>query len=201
MIKQCGAPAMAAFLAGCLCACGPRTPPPVAGCDMVEAHRVAFSTAATADQTAGDTIEARSFGPDCANAVVSLVVRAGDGAPLYAFAAPGAWTFPETVLAAADPEAEAQAMRALLRRWARTAVATTADEPRWASIASGPAPAPPAEEALQAPWSTTFDAATFADIRARALPMACFETSPDSAQCVYWEPAAAQALPFLAFNR
>jgi hypothetical protein len=161
---------------------------------MAEARAVAFSTAATSTATAGDTVETRSFGPNCGAAVLALVVRAANQAPIYAFAAPASSVFP-------DAPGDAESLARLLRRWGDLAVATTADPPAWATVAGDArAPAlPPAD--LQPPWSSPFDATTFADIRARALPMACYQTSPDSAECLYWEPAAGQALVFLRFQR
>ena len=185
-------------------ACAAPAPVVTEGCGLVQSHAVAFSGASTSDVTAGDTVEARSFGPDCARAVVALTVRAADGTALWTFAAPARAVFPETAAGAIDPTAATQAMDTLLRRWARVSVSTTADQPRWAPMSAGPggaSPELPEAGPPTGPWSTPFDEATYADIRARGLPMACFETSPDSAQCIYWEAAAGEALLFLEFQR
>lgn len=187
-----------------LSACARPAPVVTEGCGLVQAHQTAFSGASTSDVTAGDTIEARSFGPDCAKAVVALTIRAADGTALWTFAAPARTVFPETAAGAVDPTAATQAMDTLLRRWARVTVSTTADQPRWAPMSAVPGSAPPEipeSQSPMAPWSTPFDEATYASIRDRGLPMACFETSPDTAQCVYWEAAAGEALLFLEFER
>lgn len=181
-------------------------PAPVAadGCGLVQAHPISFSGASTSDVTAGDTVEARSFGPDCAKAIVALTIRAADGSALWTFAAPARTVFPETAAGAIDPTAATQAMGTLLRRWARVTVSTTSVQPRWAPMSAAPGSAPPEipeGQSPMAPWSTPFDEATYASIRDRGLPMACFETSPDTAECVYWEAAAGEALLFLAFKR
>jgi len=180
-------------------------PPVVAGCDVVESQPVQFSGASTSDATAGDTVEARSFGPDCPNAVLSLTVRAGDGTPLWAFTAPAQTVFPGMVPNAENPQDAAQAMRSLLRRWARVSTATTAAQPSWEAIGTEGEAAPPAlnegPPPAGGPWSTPFDAITYADVRARALPTICYETSPHSAECIYWEAAVGAALRYVTFER
>jgi hypothetical protein len=189
------------FGATVLNACAP-APTTAEGCAVVQTHAIAFSGASTSDLAAGDMVEARSFGPDCATAIVTLTFRAADGAPLWTFAAPARKVFPETTAGAMDSVAALQGMDTQLRRWVRVMVSTTADQPRWAPISAAAGSPPLPETGPPAPpWSTPFDQATYADLRERALPMACFETSPDAASCVYWEAAAGEALLFLEFQR
>jgi hypothetical protein len=185
-------------------------PPAPKGCVVGVVRDVAFTGAQTSDGASGDTVEAASSGPNCSQAVFTMTVRAPDGAAIWAYAAPAVWIYPE-LAAMGELSASHDAVEAALTRWATISVSTTASQPNWGPMSAQPGE-PSVAEAQAAgiegaadpgagPWHTPLDPATYRDVRARALPMACFETGPESAQCVYWEPALGHAAAFVEFRR
>lgn len=195
-----------AMLAG-LGACAPEAPQ---GCAASVTREVAFSGAQMSQSAGPDTVVATSTGADCASAVFTLAINAPDGAPIWAVATPAAWLYPELAASELGPPSP-DAITGALERWANLSIATTASQPAWGQDARAPG-APTADEALAAgldeaadghagPWRTPLDPLTYRDVRARALPMACIALSPDSAQCVYWEPALGHAALFVTFQR
>lgn len=149
-----------------------------ASCDRAATATIAFSSAA-------DTVTARTFGPACDKAVGVIAIAAEDGTPLYAWSAPLHPTFGNLF----EPRVDGPTVETadeFLARWAALRIAQTGEAPPWAARA----PAPPGAQ-------TTMDRELYEFIRARDLPMACHLSAVAREACVYFEPAAAAASPFL----
>ncbi|MGE0828158.1 MAG: hypothetical protein AB7O04_02255 [Hyphomonadaceae bacterium] len=154
------------FLLG---ACAREAP---ARCDLSASSAIAF-TAADAE----DAVEARAIGAHCTAAVAVLIVRAQDGFPIWAWAAPFHPTFGGSFAPSGETNSPTEEeMRAFLERWAQPDISTTSSAPPWS-------------EAL----ATAIDRATYEDIRARNTPMLCHLSGVARQTCVYWESAAASA--------
>ena len=155
-------------------ACAPRAP----SCELSASTEMTFSSAR-------DVVTARSFGPSCGKAVALIVIRDEHDEPLWTWSAPLYPTFGN--MFREDGEGpSARVVRDFLTRWSRLAPRTTADAPAWAQRAAAPGGA-----------ITTLDRATYEDVRARALPMACYLSAVARETCLYFEPAAAAAIPFI----
>lgn len=147
-------------------------------CDRASTATISFSGAS-------DTVTARTFGAACDKAVGVIAISAEDGTPLYAWSAPLHPTFGNLFEPRVDgPTAETA--DEFLARWAALRIAQTSEAPPWPARAPAPAGA-----------ETTMDRDLYEFIRARALPMACHLSAVAHETCVYFEPAAAAASPFL----
>lgn len=82
------------------------------------------------------SVEARTLGESCANAVAVLVVRSADGAPQLAVAQPATHTFGLSLARTASD------MRLALREWVRqdAGARLTSELPAWPDNAEGPGP-------------------------------------------------------------
>lgn len=177
-----------ALAASCLAlaACQPATPPasesaaaappvaetataiPAGGCDVrVEAPWINEAARRYA-------IEANVSGPSCKQGVVMIVVRQGDGTPVYSWS--GLTNYLFGLRDAADPAA----MKAALTEWfSRSAdVETTATLPPWEQTEGQPAraefPFMPADWINKEAWD---------DLRNEKLAMLCFPQGIESMQC------------------
>lgn len=170
-------------------ACGQDAPPPAdppapaaavaqSGCDKSAKQTIAFTA-----PDAADIVEARAFGPTCANAVVTLVVRGADGTPLSVFSTAHPWL----VGVAADPASADAAVDNLLREWVQVKVDTTNSLPDWPQRANA------FKDQLGAFMTTPFDRDTYLDIRARGAPRLCFATGVSSGQCIYYDAKSGTA--------
>ncbi len=137
-------------------------------CDLSLARDLSFTSA-----EAHDTITVRAFGPSCDKAIGIYEIRAEEGYPIWAWAAPLSRSFGD-----AFPSAERAVMRDFLERWASPSLTTTQSAPVWTALEAG---------------QTTLDRLTYDDIRARDLPMLCHATGVGRETCVFWEPAAGSA--------
>ena len=136
-------------------------------CDFTHTQQIAFSGGAAAD-----TITARSFGASCKKAIGVYEITDGEGHPIWAWATPLPRAFGDVFTD------EPEHMRQFLEQWAQPALATTQTAPEWAALAPG---------------QTTLDELTYADIRARDLPMLCHFSGTARQTCVFWEPVAGGA--------
>lgn len=137
-------------------------------CDLTAVHELSFTSS-----TAPDTVTARSLGATCDQAVVLLVVRDSEGAPVWT------WTGVLTQRFGAEFLADDRdALQDFLARWVQANVATTQAAPVWDDLMAG---------------QTTLDQLTYEDIRARDLPMLCHFSATAREACVFWEPAAGAA--------
>lgn len=141
---------------------------PAARCDLHITRDLSFS-----GMDANDTITARASGPSCDKAIGVYEIRAADGYPIWAWAAPLSHRFGD-VFAPNEPDA----MRDFLARWAQPNLGATHSAPAWASLEPG---------------QTTLDQVTYDDIRARDLPMLCHASGTGRETCIFWEPAAGGA--------
>ncbi len=121
------------------------------------------------------TSEASTLGPTCQQAVATLIVRAREGSPIFAWAAPTQHIF--GLKDAGDPAA----MKTALEMWIDQSSAmlkTSSDLPPWEETESQPQraefPFMPAE------W---FDAAGWEALRQERLDLFCFPQGGESLRC------------------
>lgn len=136
-------------------------------CDFTHTREIAFSGAGA------DRVTVRSFGPSCDKAIGVYEIADSDGNPVWAWASPLQRAFGD-VFTTEDPEH----METFLEEWSQPAIGRTSDAPEWAALVPGQA---------------TLDELTYADIRARDLPMLCHFSGTARQTCVFWEPAAGGA--------
>ena len=136
-------------------------------CDFTHTQDVAFSGGATADQ-----ITVRTFGASCQKAIGVYEIIDGEGHPIWAWATPLPRAFGDVFTE------EPEHMRQFLEQWSQPEIATTQGAPEWAALVPG---------------QTTLDELTYADVRARDLPMLCHYSGTARQTCVFWEPAAGGA--------
>ncbi|HWA01205.1 MAG TPA: hypothetical protein VG841_12915 [Caulobacterales bacterium] len=167
-LAACGRPAPAPHIAA-----------PGVGCTREYMHRVAFS-----DVSAPDTITARAEGPSCAQAVVTLTIRAANGDPL--------WVFAETYAVMQGGEAASRLAPAAIDRldeflmsWADVTIKTTGDLPEWRAEA-----ATLAESVQGMSYATPFDRDSYERFRRQNLRDLCFAVGPESSQCIIMDPAS-----------
>lgn len=158
----------------CLAACARQAPT----CERASASEITFSTAS-------DRVTARSFGPSCGKAVAMIVIRDARDEPLWTWSAPLYPTFGNMFRDDGDGPSP-RLVEEFLARWSALKPHTTADAPAWPARAPAPGGA-----------VTTLDRATYEDVRARALPMACYLSRVARETCIFFEPAAAAAAPFI----
>lgn len=132
-------------------------------CDFVKTTQIAFTTG-----DAQDRVTVRSFGVSCDKAVGVYEIIDAEGHPIWAWATPLPRAF-------GDVFTEPEHMEAFLDQWAQPVIATTEQAPAWNALAPG---------------QTTLDEFTYADIRARNLPMLCHFSGTARQTCVFWEPVA-----------
>lgn len=137
-------------------------------CTLAHTQATAFTST-----TATDAITVRTFGEACDETVGLYEIRDAEGRPLWSWSAPLQREFGD-VFASDEPDE----MRAFLEQWAQPHIETTAAAPEWAQLAPG---------------QTTLDQLTYADVRARNLPMLCHFSGTARQICVFWEPVAGAA--------
>lgn len=146
-------------------------------CDRTATHVVAFSA-----PDAEDVVEARSFGPECRDAVVMIIVRRADGAPLYAWSTARHW-----VSDRAAGITTGEQMQNFLQEWTQVSVDSTMALPDW----------PQREQAftdnLGAFMSTPLPREQYLDVRGRGAPRLCFATGIESGTCIYYDPQSRAA--------
>jgi hypothetical protein len=159
---------MRIFILSALALLGACAQPQAGRCDFTETRQVAFTSA-----EAQDRITVRSFGVSCDKAIGVYEIIDAEGHPIWAWATPLQRAFGD-VFKAEEPEH----MQTFLEEWTQPAILTTQAAPEW--------------NALQ-PGQTTIDEFTYADIRARDLPMLCHFSGTARQTCVFWEPVAGGA--------
>ena len=167
-----------------LAACQPATPPTseaaapaapeTATAPLAGACDVRVETPWINEATRRYTIEANVSGPTCKQGVVLLVVRQGDGAPVFSWSGLTDYLF--GLRDAADPAA----MKAALSDWfaGNAEVETTETLPPWEQTDGQPARA-------EFPFmpESWFDKAAWDALRAEKLPLFCFPQGIESMQC------------------
>lgn len=166
--------ALLVALALCAAACAQ---PKQQSCDMSVETPVHFSS----DEET-DTLTARTIGARCDRTFALLTIESHEGDAIWSWTAPTANAFGDQF-----HNADAAALSQFLAGWAAPVTGVTTDAPAW------PEQAP----ALPEGAFTTLDRAVYEDVRARSLPMLCHLASVGRQTCLYWEPAAARAIPLL----
>lgn len=143
-----------------------------AGCDA----RAAYAWAAGAQTL---SVEAVSFGPDCARAVATLVMRDASGDPLFIDS-----YLARHVMVLAGAEGQA-AMQTALGEWldaSNPAMPTSAALPDWPANAQAPVSG-------EFPFypSEGLDRAGYIALRAANAPLYCFVQGMESLRCVAYE--------------
>ncbi|MBK8545133.1 MAG: hypothetical protein IPL62_17330 [Caulobacteraceae bacterium] len=142
--------------------------PHVARCDFTHTREITFTGGAAADR-----VTVRTFGASCDKAIGIYEIIDGEGFPIWAWATPLPRAFGD-VFKAEEPER----VETFLEEWSQPAIMTTQTAPEWDQLAPG---------------QTTLDELTYADIRARDLPMLCHFSGTARQTCVFWEPVAGGA--------
>ena len=137
-------------------------------CDFSHTREIAFTGGAAADR-----VTVRTFGVSCDKAIGVYEIIDGEGHPIWAWASPLPRAFGD-VFNADEPEH----VETFLEQWSQPMIDSTQAAPEWA---------------LLAPGQTTLDELTYADIRARDLPMLCHFSGTARQTCVFWEPVAGGA--------
>jgi len=135
---------------------------------------------ATESWTAGDqalAIEATASGPDCENAVATIVVRDSEGAVWWSEAYPTAQVM--TLAQARDVEAMQTAMAEWIAPQNNNTMETTAALPAWPENADAPA-------AGEFPFHVAdgWDRTSYEGIRAANRPLYCYVQGMESLACV-----------------
>lgn len=159
---------MRLFILGALALLASSCSPQAARCDFTHTREIAFSGEGNADR-----VTVRSFGATCDKAIGVYEVINSEGYPIWAWAAPLSRAFGE-VFSAEDTEH----METFLEQWSQPVLGRTSGAPEWAALVPG---------------QTTLDEFTYADIRARDLPMLCHFSGTARQTCVFWEPIAGGA--------
>lgn len=137
-------------------------------CDFSHTREISFTGGAALDR-----VTVRTFGVSCDKAIGVYEVIDGEGHPIWAWATPLPRAFGD-VFKAEEPEH----VETFLEEWSQPLIQTTQAAPEWA---------------LLTPGQTTLDELTYADIRARDLPMLCHFSGTARQTCVFWEPVAGGA--------
>ncbi len=159
------------------------------GCARESAHEVAW----TGEDP--DVVTARSDGPSCAQAVVTLVVRNAGGDPLWAFASlyydlTAGGVGPE----GAQPVSDEQ-MDTFLAGWANVTVMRSGELPAWRE---GAASLTESVEGFS--YSTPFERDTYEMLRARNLSVICYAAAAEASQCLIVDPASHAPTMIVAFG-
>jgi hypothetical protein len=100
-----------------------------AGCNLTASAAIALTGASAADM-----IEARAFGPTCAQATLVFTVRDSTGAVIHADAMAASDSIPPTATAPLDTSG----VQSFIDAWARPEVVNASTAPAWAEGAARP---------------------------------------------------------------
>ncbi len=141
---------------------------PVSGCSV--------SAAATWVPVRGQVYRTEAFsnGPTCAQAVVTIVVRAPDGSVAWADAAPGQY-----LMTFADVRTRQQMARALADWLSQSSYKTARELPPWPDGAQGP-------QSGEFPFmpEAWIDREYYERARAEAFPLFCYVQGMESLACI-----------------
>lgn len=172
------------LVAGLLVAgCQGEGPAKTQGCNVSVDRPISFTA-----PDAADRVFAQTVGPSCTEAVAVLTIRDPEGAAIWAFAMPFRQGVGAALISPDAADLSQEAVAAALNTWIEAAPRPASSVVDWPQGASAPE-----GESRNARWITTLDPLTYRDIRARNLPVYCYVSGPRRSQCVFFEPAAAQA--------
>lgn len=185
-------PLFIAFALIALAACGQTETagPAPSACAREATHEVTWS-----GESSADIVTARSDGPSCAQAVVTLVIRNAQGDPLWAFAS----TYYDLTAGGVGPEGAApvadEQMDTFLQGWANVSMMRSTELPEWRTDA----------ESLSASvqslsYETPFDRETYEMLRTRDLATLCFAAAAEASQCLIIDPASHAPIMIVAFG-
>jgi hypothetical protein len=180
-----------------LAACVQREGPPHPQANDSACARTKIHTVHWSSQTDADTVSARSEGPTCAQAVVTLTVRNRDGDPLWVFAntyhdlhtggVPPPGITPPTVTT--------DEMEYFLTGFVDVTQMRSSQLPAWTDGAAGPAdPSRPFH------YSTAFPRDTYEALRASDRPLICYAAAAEATQCLIIDPASNSPAVIIAFG-
>jgi hypothetical protein len=148
-----------------------------ADCSRSATHEVTWSGEAP------DVITARAEGPSCAQAVVTWVARNANGDPLWAFASTYYDMSMGGMPSEGAPPVSSEQMDRFLSDWANVSLMRTTELPEWrggvATLTEG---------ATTFAYDTPFDRETYEMLRTRDLPMLCFASAVEAADCLIVDP-------------
>jgi len=175
-----------------LAACGQTETagPASSACAREATHEVTWS-----GESAADIVTARSEGPSCAQAIVTLVIRNANGDPLWAFAA----KYFDLTMGGVGPEGAPavteEQMDTFLQGWANVSMMHTSDLPEWSEGA-----ATLTESVQGMSYETPFGHEVYEAMRARNLAMLCFASAAEASQCLIIDPATHYPSMMVAFG-
>jgi len=176
-----------------LCACGQQiqtaSAPAPSGCARSATHQVIWT-----DPQAPDTITARSEGPSCVQAVVSLVARNAHGDPL--------WNFINTYhdmttggIATEDaPVVSPEQVDHFLADWANVTAQTSDRLPEWREGADNVG----TNGGLT--YTTAFSRGSYEAMRQRNLRMICYAAGVEATQCLVLDPSSNSPAMIVAYG-
>lgn len=162
-----------------LAACGRSAPHAAVGanCDGSVSHSVVWSGATP------DTVTARSEGPSCLQAVVTLTVRNAAGDPLWVHAATFYAMDAGGAPPAGAPPITNERMETFLDAWSNVNVSQSGALPEWREgVASL------TDSVTTFGYETAFERGPYEALRARDLPMLCFASAVASVSCLVIDP-------------
>lgn len=168
----------------------PRQDANAEGCARTAMHAVAWS-----NPSAPDTVSARAEGPNCAQAVVTLVVRNAAGDPLWTLAS----TYQEMTIGGRGSgevtPVSNEDMDRFLDGWANVTLNHSSDLPAWPA---GDATLGDAVDGMA--YYTDFERETYEGLRARNLPQLCYAAAVEASQCLVIDPASNAPIKMVAFG-
>lgn len=180
---------LAAFALLALAACSEQQAAQAA-CDREATRSIAWSSA-----EATDMVVARSQGPTCAQAIVTLTVRNAAGDPLLAFSS----TYFEMTAGGPPPGAqstvEPSQIDSFLAGWAEPTMSRSGSLPEWREDA-----ATLTQSAETFAYVTPFDRDVYEALRARNLPMLCFAAAVEGTRCLIIDPADNMPTEIVAYG-
>lgn len=134
------------------------------------------------------SVEARSLGDNCREALATLIIRGPDGTLLWS----GAYPASETMVL--QEAGDVDAMTAALTEWIEVGDQTTRDLPEWPVEASAP-------NAGEFPFypDEGWDAASFSTLREEGAPMFCHVQGRESLRCLTSKDGAVSTIGVQTF--
>lgn len=185
------------FIAACalallLAACQP--PAQTADNSAGACTRTATKQIAWTGIEATDTVTARSDGPSCAQAVVTLTIRNAAGDPLWTYAST---YYDMTVGGRTDqaPAVSAEEVDRFLAGWVDVTLNRSGELPEWAADADTLSAA---NDGIS--YFTELDRDMYEGLRARNLPQLCFAAAVEASQCLVIDPLSHAPLVLVGYG-
>ena len=180
------------IMALAISSCGQSANAPRAGtgCQRTATQSVAFSNPA-----APDTITARSNGPSCLQAFVSLEIRDSDGDPLWTLASTYYELTAGGVPPGGAPAVSDARMDTFLTGWAKVSMMKSGALPAWREGA------PSLAASVQGfSYATDLPRESYEMLRQRDLPLLCYAAAVEATQCLIMDPATGSPTMIVAYG-